>query len=612
MRLRRRTAGAALVAIALVISACSGSTGSSDTTSGSTTGGTQPAGTAGGSGSSGGAGTNGATASAGGATTGNGAAGNGEPPAGTPADAAGALPMPQLGQRYDNPQPRDNVKDGGTLNVSVANYGPNFNWFSAAGSLDTNDWILFFIAPRLWTYSMDGTPTPNPDYLLSAEVTSQSPMIVHYKLNPKGKYNDGSPLDWRSLETTWKTQNGTSKDFAPSTTSGYESIKSVVKGDTDFDAIVTFDKPFYPYQALFNQIEPPKNADPAFYKDGWVNNLHPELGAGPFIPTTVTPDQIVLERNPKWWGDPAKLDKVVIRKMESNPALNAFVNGELDAVTIGTAEDLKQVVGLKGVTIRRGYNLRVANIALNTKSAFMKDPQARRAVILGTDRELLAKIAFKGLDWSVTPPGSQMLFPFQAGYQDNMADLHFDSDQAKKVLDEAGWKMGPDGYRTKDGVKASLQYLIWAENVPLATQAKAMQQMMKAIGVEVIIDSSANADAGKKAQARDYDLIDTTWAWGESWDFAVYSSALYGQGTGLNYSGVGSPELDAKFKALGSIPDAAMQLKAFNEAEKEVLHQYGIMPLYNPPDMQATKAGLANYGPTGFLTIRMQDIGWQK
>ena len=50
-----------------------------------------------------------------------------EPPAGIDSSYTGDLPMPKVTERYDNHQSRDNVKDGGTLTLSITEVGPNWN-----------------------------------------------------------------------------------------------------------------------------------------------------------------------------------------------------------------------------------------------------------------------------------------------------------------------------------------------------------------------------------------------------------------------------------------------------------------------------------------------------
>src|SRR5699024_5561446 len=146
-----------------------------------------------------------------------------------------------------------------------------------------------------------------------------------------------------AFETNWKTQSGESDKYNPAATSGYSSIKSVEKGDDEKEAIVTFDEPYYPYESVFSTLEHPKNKDPEFYKEGWVNDLNPDLLAGPYTVDDLSKNELVLVPNPDWWGAKPKLDKIVYTQMEDTAEVNAFQNGEIDLASVGTSGRLKQV-----------------------------------------------------------------------------------------------------------------------------------------------------------------------------------------------------------------------------------------------------------------------------
>jgi peptide/nickel transport system substrate-binding protein len=206
-----------------------------------------------------------------------------EPPAGTNAGQCDTLPMPKIGNVYNNPQPRSNIKDGGTLTTAISSAGPQWNRVHVDGnSLDTGT-IMSYMEPVLWDYTADGQAKPNKNYLTSYKITSKNPMVVKFEINPKAKWNNGQPIDWTAFKTTWETQNGVDmKKYPAAITDGYSSIKSVTKGKSAKEAVVTFKTPFYPVEFLFNFLENPKNSDPTFLMKGWINNLNRLLGGGPF------------------------------------------------------------------------------------------------------------------------------------------------------------------------------------------------------------------------------------------------------------------------------------------------------------------------------------------
>ena len=72
--------------------------------------------------------------------------------------------------------------------------------------------------------------------------------------------------------------------------------------------------------------------------------------------------------NPKWWGDKPLLDKVVLKQMEPSAAMNAFKNGEIDAVGASDAESMTSAKTVKDAYLRRSYDSGVYTLTINTKN----------------------------------------------------------------------------------------------------------------------------------------------------------------------------------------------------------------------------------------------------
>lgn len=539
-----------------------------------------------------------------------------EPPDGVPAGTS-PLPLPEKGKPYNNPQPRDNVRDGGTLTLPIAELGPNFNAFSVDGATVPMANIYSWMSPNLWRFGVGGGATPNHDYLLSAELISEDPETIKYTLNPKAKWNDGTPIDWTAFEATWKTQRGGDARYNPAATDGFSSIASVKKGDKDNEVIVTLKEPYYPYEALFPApaVQHPKNLDPDFYKTGWISKLHNELLTGPFLVESLTEERLVLVRNPKWWGEPPKLDTVIYRRMDDIATINAFQNGEIDSSTIdggrATADTLRQIAGMKDVQIRQAFNPSTSVYELGQNGDFFKSPAARKAFVLATDRPLLVEIRYQGMDWKEDTPGSSLLFPWQDGYRDNMADLHYDPAQAKRVLDDDGWQMGDDGYRHKDGKIAEFAYVEHGDNPTYLAMARAQQKMAHEIGIKMNIDIRKSSEFSNTLHDGTFDVIAMAWQAFVPYGFAA-ACQLYCSDSESNYSRVGTKRIDELLRNASTIRDPERQVAAYNEIETEVLHLFGMVPIYTGPSQFIVKKGLANFGPAGFLTVDPQDIGWQK
>lgn len=217
---------------------------------------------------------------------------------GVPVNAE-TFPMPEQGVAYNNPQPRDKVEDGGTLTLPIDNLGPNFNGMNVDGNSVSTGEIMMWTQPALWDFDVQGNASPNPNYLEDVELVDKSPETVKYTVNPEAKWNDGTPIDWRSFKTTWTTQKTASGKYNSASTVGYDSIGSVKKGEKDNEVIVTFKDDFYPYEMVFPQLLHPKNINSDYYKTGWVNNMDNKLLSGPYIVDELSKDSLTLKPNPE-------------------------------------------------------------------------------------------------------------------------------------------------------------------------------------------------------------------------------------------------------------------------------------------------------------------------
>ncbi|MCH4209884.1 ABC transporter family substrate-binding protein [Bifidobacterium sp.] len=526
-------------------------------------------------------------------------------------DWKGTLPAPDPAKAYNNPQDYDNVKDGGELTLSSI-YTANWNNFQVDGNtLYMGDfWQMY--QPSLWNYTTNGEVSPNKDFLTGVKVTSQDPLTIEYDINPDAKWNDGTDIDWTAFETTWKVNSGKDEAYTPTITDGYEDIASVKAGTSAKQAIVTFTKPYYPYQSLFPYLLSPKSADAKTFNSGWIDNPHNDWAAGPFIVQSATKDQVVFVPNPKWWGAKPKLDKVTYKFLEDTATINAFKNGEIDAVGAGSRDNLKTVMGMKDVQLRLGYSLSTYVFEYNGKADSLKDIAVRKALTQAFDSSTWNKIAYQGLDWNPPQPGSEVVLPFQKGYKSNLpADAKFSVANAGKTLEAAGYTKDDAGYYGKDGKEINISYTYFGDSATNKAKALAYQQMMKTAGIKITLNNLDTSKWSDTVSKHTYEIMPLGWSatnpFGQT---SLYQ--LYGSDSSSNFSFVGSKEIDEKLKKATTIEDNDEAIAATNEGESAALELYGTLPTDTPPTYTAVKKGLANFGPAGFQLKDWTKIGWQK
>ncbi|MBD0746691.1 ABC transporter substrate-binding protein [Streptomyces sp. CBMA152] len=512
-----------------------------------------------------------------------------------------------------NPQPYENVKDGGTY-TTVGTFDEQGNPFNVNSTLTASRVWAWYNADAI-TYSPTGEVQYNPDYYSDVKVSVEGGnQKVTLTINPKATFNDGTPIDWTAIQATWKANNGSDKAYAASSTDGYDQITSVEQGKDAKQAVITFKGVNAAWSSLFTTFLHPKAATVDNFNKAYVKTAHPEWGAGPYTVGTwdTHSGNITFVRNPKWWGKKGKLDKRVYVNLESTAAVNAFKNGQLDYTSASDAESLKQVKGLKGTEIRSGGSPFEYALYFNTKSSVLAESDVRKAVQQSIDRSQIAKIQFQGLGYKEPLPGSAVLYSFQKGYQDNVsAVLKYAPDEAKKTLDAAGWKPGDDGVRVKNGKKLEIGYTLLGDDPLAKATAGAFAAMLKPAGVHLVIKKADDADFSKILSERRFDLFVSG---NRSMDpfGARYLCDFYCSDRDSNLTGSGTPALDKEIRAASDIADLDQQIAAVNKVEQKALQQYAFLPLYSGPSTYGVKKGLANVGATVFHSPLPETVGWQK
>ncbi|MFC7789572.1 ABC transporter family substrate-binding protein [Microbacterium sp. MAHUQ-60] len=522
-----------------------------------------------------------------------------------------------------NPQPRENLKQGGTVNFPINEIPEQLNAFNGDASADTARVAAWYM-PQIILMKPDGTLYKNDNYLDEwKDEVKDGKTVLTFTFTDKATWNDGTPMDWTAIDATWKANRSNDEGFVPNAIDGYKEIEKVEQGDTPKTAIVTFKSEFAWPQMPFNGgVIHPKLADPETFNTAMIDNPHPEWGAGPYTidKFDANTDFVSFKPNDKWWGDKPLLDEVTFKGMDAQASINAFKNGEIDTVGVATKDRLAQVADMKDITIHRAQQTANTILEVDAEKPQFKDVEVRKAFFMAINIEQQKKIAWNGLDYTEDPAGSLTLFSFQPGYSNSLekAGWKYDPDAANKILDDAGWEKGSDGIREKDGVKLSVTYPVFSDDPTQAALAQSMQKSVKEVGIELKIDVRPSNKFAEDYNSKNWDVAGLRFTssdpFGAAWFFQ-----LYGQDQGLNLSGVQNAETDQRIHdEVESISDPVKQTEAAMKLEAEIYQEWGIIPLYNGPSISAAKKGLANLTPEPYVGLDLfgvqpvENVGWEK
>ena len=185
-----------------------------------------------------------------------------------------------------NAQDVNSLKKGGILRLPAGSIGPNFNFYTQSGNTSDNVNVMSTISQAgMWNLDFNGTYKLNTDFAVSFEHSKKGDKVqVAVKLNPKAVFNDGTPITYKALQSTWNIFKSLDNGYNIVSSGIYEFVESVEKGEDDYSATVTFSKPFYPLQSLFSEILHPALEDVELFNNGFVDAAQPRVLGWPLHP----------------------------------------------------------------------------------------------------------------------------------------------------------------------------------------------------------------------------------------------------------------------------------------------------------------------------------------
>lgn len=400
-----------------------------------------------------------------------------------------------------SPSPYKPTKRGGGGALKLLWWqGPTLlNPHFATGTKDQDGSRLFYEPLASW--DADGNLNP----ILAAEIPSTQNgglaadgKSVVWKLKPGIKWHDGKPFTADDVVFTWAYANDPAT--AAVSIAVYRDVKVEKVDDHTVRILFNSPTPFWANafvgaygciipQHLFADYKGEKSREAP-------NNLAP-VGTGPYIFAEFKPGDLVHGRiNPdyhmpnrpyfdtiemKGGGDAISAARAVIQTGEYDYAWNMQVEDEVLA-RLEKGGKGKTVYATGGDIEFIALNNTDPNVevdgersSMKTKHPLLSDPAVRKAFALLVDRDAIQKYIYgrAGLTTANYLNGP-------ARFVSKNTNWEFNIEKAIKLLDDAGWKVGSDGIRAKDGKSLKLLYQTSINPPRQKTQAIVKQACQKA------------------------------------------------------------------------------------------------------------------------------------
>jgi peptide/nickel transport system substrate-binding protein len=310
-------------------------------------------------------------------------------------------------------------------------------------------------------------------------------------------------------------------------------------------------------------------------------------GTGPFCLESWTPrDQTVLVKHAGYkWGPPiygataAQVDRVIWRIVpEENTRVQALKTGQADASQYVPYWALKDFQADKRLTVTKAENyFWTYFIGFKIDRELVQDVRVRKAMNLAVDQKAITN----ALTFGYAEPANSYIHPSVLDFDKGMKLDQFGENVeiAKKLLDEAGWKMGPDGFRYKAGKKLAPLFYGFTN---AREWAEAVQGDLRKVGIDFQIQLFDATVAWGKIATQEYD------AFGMSYPYVSAGDALnlYFRSANIpvpNRMNWRDPDTDQWLAAGSAALTAEERFANYSKVQRKVHDAVVWIPLYHEP-----------------------------
>ncbi|MBB4135407.1 ABC transporter substrate-binding protein [Gordonia humi] len=500
------------------------------------------------------------------------------------------------GQRLDS-------NDGGTPTYggALTFYDPvQYDAWKPTNSLWSNSQVANNIAERLiWQDPKTGEYKP---WLAESWTTSDDGLSYTFTLKDGVTFSDGTPLDSAVVKRNFD-QHGIGDENRGITKDPFWLNYAGTDTPDAKTVVVRLTEPNAAFLQLFSNYRASSILANSFL-DRDLNgqsDLKNWVGTGPFVVDSVDgTNGVTLTRRDDYDWAPggsthqgkAYLDKVVFKTVAEGGT-------RVGALTTGDAQIARNIAPYDEETVSAGGGEILAvpvqgetndlTATLNEDSP-IRDKQVRLALQAATDRKAINETA---LSPSYPIPTSALVkgTPLRA---DSSRFLGYDLDKAKDLLDEAGWKVGSDGIRSKNGQRLSLPLRVAPYYQVSQSVLEVLQSQWRKAGVEITLTSPSLTEyESQLATGKNWYLTQGQNSTAEPGVLAI----TYGSDQQNSLKNpVPDAKLDSLIAAQAAERDPAERKSRIADLETYIFEQGYSIPLYDETQVFALAPSVHGFG----------------
>ena len=311
-------------------------------------------------------------------------------------------------------------------------------------------------------------------------------------------------------------------------------------------------------------------------------NLHP-VGSGPYAFSDFQKDAggniltLKLAANKNYYNGAPYISRITFNFYPDDSALiDAYNKKEVMGMGSIPPQNIKDIKNVKSTNMHELVIPRYFSVFFNqTKSAALANDEVRKALNLAVNRhELVDSVLFaKGL--ALKSP----FFPQMKGYVEQSTDANID--EAKKILDEAGWKMSEEeNVLKKNSAKIEFE-LVTADWPELVTTAEMLKKQWENIGAKVNVKVLAVSDLQQNyIRTREYDSLLFGQATSFNPDLYSFWHSSQKRDQGLNLSMLDSSEADSLLESARQEMDEGKRIETYQKFQEILIKEIPAIFLY--------------------------------
>jgi len=401
-----------------------------------------------------------------------------------------------------------------------------------------------------------------------------------FKLRPGVTFHDGTPFNAEAVKFTLDR-------IVEKKNAGFGQIAEYESSDiVDATTVrVKTKKPYAPFLSglahAFTSIVSPA----AVQKLGADFGAAP-VGSGPYVfKEWVRQDHVTYTRNPAYAWAPPGLPKsgripaatLLVRFIpEEQTRVGALEREEVDVIENVPAQEVARLVKTgKYRVVRTPQTGAPWHINLNVRRAPTDDLRVRQAIIHAVDQKAIVDTLYFGIGQPAYGPLTRSTF----GYDPKVETLYgHDPERAKKLLEEAGWKAGPDGVRQKDGKRLSVIFQVIAAGGYDAV-ATMVQTHLQAVGIQTDLRLLERARMFSDANKGEHNLGLKFWLTADPEFLRLhFRSSNIGN---WNWSMVNDPKMDALLDEGATTLDLKKRAQVYSEIQLKIMREALEVPLFD-------------------------------